>query len=58
MDAHSHPWDKVPKELKAFAAPYKGQRYELTSIPRVDYSCGQNSTSSVTGFLRGVVFKT
>jgi hypothetical protein len=25
--------EKVPKELKVFAAPYKEQQYELTSAP-------------------------
>jgi hypothetical protein len=26
--------EKVPKELKGFAAPYEEQLYELTSTPR------------------------
>jgi hypothetical protein len=27
--------EKVPKELKAFAAPEEEQKYELTSTPRI-----------------------
>jgi hypothetical protein len=29
--------EKVPKELKGFAAPYEEQEHELTSIPRAPW---------------------
>jgi hypothetical protein len=29
--------EKLPKELKGFAAPYEEQQYELTTNPRVPW---------------------
>ena len=41
--------EKVPKELKGFAAPQEEQQYELTSTPRVPWEYISNQIKQMVG---------